>query len=288
MSQPLRRSWTDPELWAAAVPITLVQTALFLVPLLIAVVLSFQTTQFFQVVWSWDFQTWSDVFSRPHYWIVIVRTTAYAALTTLLCLLIAFPFAYALATRLRHIENHIKFLVIFAFLTDAVLKTYGWVLVLDTRGLINFTLERIGLDLEGMSILYTPAAIVLGMVYNLLPFMIFTVYLAVLGIDRALIDAAYDAGASKLRAFWEVTLPLCRPGIWAGCVLVFVLSLGVFLEPQILGGGMTTFSASLVRQTFETRVNWPLGAALTVAVVATAAFVVLLFTRLYGLRRGMG
>ena len=97
--------------------------------------------------------------------------------------------------------------------------------------------------------------------------------------------AAYDAGASKFRAFWEVTLPLCRPGIWAGSVLVFVLSLGVFLESKILGGGKSPMTAELIRHTFETRINWPSGAALTLVLMVVAVVVVLLFTRIYSLKR---
>ncbi len=133
--------------------------------------------------------------------------------------------------------------------------------------------------------LYTDWATLLGMVYNLLAFTIFTIYLSIENIDRSLILAAYDAGASRWRAFWEVTLPLCRPGIWTGAVLVFLLSVGVFLEPKVLGGGKSPMSAELIRQTFETRVNWPLGAALTIVLMAAAVFVILLFSRVYSLRR---
>ena len=97
--------------------------------------------------------------------------------------------------------------------------------------------------------------------------------------------AAYDAGASKWRAHWEVTLPLCKPGLWAGSVLIFLLGVGVFLEPKVLGGGKSPMSAELIRQTFETRVNWPLGAALTLVLMVVAIFVVLLFSRVAGMRK---
>jgi ABC-type spermidine/putrescine transport system permease subunit I len=273
------------EVLIAAAPIALVQTAFFLVPLCMTVVLSFQSSQYFVVVWSWDLSTWADVFSHWYYWSILLRTLAMAAATVALCLLIGFPVAYAMATRLGHLENHVKVLIIFAFLTDAVLKTYGWVIFLEGSGPLNYTLERLGLGPRPVDILYTPWAIVLGMVYNLLPFTIFTIYLSVFSLDRDLILAAYDAGASKVRAFWEITLPLCRPGIWAGSVLVFVLSLGEFLAPKVLGGGKSPMSAELIRQTFETRVNWPLGAALTIVLIAVGALAVLLFTQAYTLRR---
>jgi spermidine/putrescine transport system permease protein len=111
-------------------------------------------------------------------------------------------------------------------------------------------------------------------VYNHLPYTIFTIYLSMSRIDRDLMQAAYDAGASKIRTFFEVTLPLSLPGILAGGVLVFVLSLGVFLEPKVLGGGKAPMAAELIRQTFETRVNWPLGAALTLVLIVIGALTV--------------
>ena len=158
-------------------------------------------------------------------------------------------------------------------------------LFLDKKGAANYLLAHLGFPAETVAFLFTDWATLLGMVYNLLPFAIFTIYLSIDNIDRSLILAAYDAGASKFRAFWEVTLPLSRPGIWAGSVLIFLLGVGVFLEPKVLGGGKSPMSAELIRQTFETRVNWPLGAALTLVLMVVAIFVVLLFSRVAGMRR---
>jgi spermidine/putrescine transport system permease protein len=162
-------------------------------------------------------------------------------------------------------------------------------LFLDKKGAANYVLAGLGLPPETVAFLFTDWATLLGMVYNLLPFAIFTLYLSIDSIDRNLILAAYDAGASKWRAHWEVTLPLCKPGIWAGSVLIFLLGVGVFLEPKVLGGGTSPMSAELIRQTFETRVNWPLGAALTLVVMTVSVFVVLLFTRILNMKRaGVG
>ncbi len=119
------------------------------------------------------------------------------------------------------------------------------------------------------------------MVYTLIPFTIFTLFLAIDNIDRSLLDAARDAGASRLRAFWEVTLPLSRPGIWAGSVLVFLYGVGAFLEPKVLGGGKSPMASELIRQTFEVRINWPLGAALTITLMVICIICVLLFSKLY-------
>lgn len=287
MAAEIERSWRDPALLAKALPSVLLQTACFLAPLLMTFALTFQKTKNFQLSWTWNLDVWTDVFTKPHYWTILLHTLEMAATCVVLCVVLALPVAYALATRIKRFENHVKILITFAFLTDATLKTFGWVLFLDQKGAANYLLEQLGLPAGMVAILFTDWATMLGMVYGLLPFMIFTIYLSIDSIDRSLILAAYDAGAGKLRAFWEVTLPLCRPGIWAGVVLVFLLAVGVFLEPKVLGGGKSPMTAELIRQTFETRVNWPLGAALTFVLMIVAVFVILLFNRVYSLKRAM-
>jgi spermidine/putrescine transport system permease protein len=287
MATEVDRSWRDAALIGKALPSVLLQTSCFLAPLLMTFVLTFQKTKNFQLVWAWNLDVWTDIFTKPHYWTILIHTLVMATICVVLCVLLALPIAYALATRLKRFENHIKILITFAFLTDATLKTFGWVLFLDAHGAANYLLEQVGFPPGTIAILFTDWATMLGMVYNLLPFTIFTIYLSIDQIDRSLILAAYDAGAGKLRAFWEVTLPLCRPGIWAGVVLVFLLAVGVFLESKVLGGGKSPMSAELIRQTFETRVNWPLGAALTFVLMVVAVFLVLLFNRVYSLKRAM-
>jgi spermidine/putrescine transport system permease protein len=279
------RTWRQPELWGKALPSVALQSLFFLAPLIMTVLLTFQETRSFMLQWAWSLKVWTEIFSKPHYWTVLWHTLWMSALCVALCVAISLPVAYALATRLQALSGHVKVLITFAFLTDVTLKTFGWVLFLDQKGAANFLLEKIGFPPAMIGFLYTDWATLLGMVYNLLAFTIFTIYLSIENIDRSLILAAYDAGASKWRAFWEVTLPLCRPGIWTGAVLVFLLSVGVFLEPKVLGGGKSPMSAELIRQTFETRVNWPLGAALTIVLMVVAVFVILLFSRVYSLRR---
>ncbi len=273
-----RKSWSNPALLLATAPFLLVLVALFFVPLAMTIGLSFQSTQYYRVVWTWNLDTWRDVMSGLHYWRIMGRTIVMALLTTATCIGLGFPIAYAMLTRARAYDNQIKILIIFAFLTDAVLKSLGWVLFLDRSGGLNWLLSLAGFGPQSTNILFSPFATYLGMVYNLLPYTIFTIYISIDRMDRDLVLAAYDAGATKIRAFREVTLPLCRPGIYAGGILVFVLSLGVFLEPKVLGGGTSPMAAELIRQSFETRVNWPLGAALTLVVIVIAALSLGLFS----------
>lgn len=285
MEQYSLRTWRDKELLLKALPSVLLQTSCFVAPLLMTFILTFQRTRDFQLHWTWDLSTWTEIFSKPHYWTILGHTMVMTLACVAICMVLAFPIAYGLATRFKTLENEIKILITFAFITDATLKTFGWVLFLDKKGAANYLLSGLGFPPEAVSFLFTDWATLLGMVYNLLPFAIFTLYLSIDNIDRNLILAAYDAGASKWRAHWEVTLPLCKPGIWAGSVLIFLLGAGVFLEPKVLGGGTSPMSAELIRQTFETRVNWPLGAALTLVLMIASIFVVLLFTRMLNIKR---
>ena len=285
MDAEITRRWSEPELYVKALPSVILQTTCFLAPLAMTVVLTFQRTRDFQLRWTWDLATWTEIFSKWHYWSILGHTLVMAAACVALCIVLALPIAYGLATRFKAYENEIKTLITFAFITDATLKIFGWALFLDKNGGANYLLALMGFPPETVAFLFTDWATLLGMVYNLLPFAIFTIYLSIDSIDRSLILAAYDAGAGKFRAHWEVTLPLCKPGIYAGSVLIFLLGIGVFLEPKVLGGGKSPMSAELIRQTFETRVNWPLGAALTLVLMAVAVFIVLLFTRVIGIRR---
>ncbi|MBO3758422.1 ABC transporter permease [Ciceribacter sp. L1K22] len=266
-----QKSWKDPVLVAAVAPLAIVMLVFFLIPLLMTVVLTFQTTQYYRLVWTWDLKIWTEIFSKPHYWTIIGRTVVMAIICVALCLLIAFPAAYALATRLKTYNTQIQILIVFAFLTDAVLKTFGWILVLDRNGVANWMLAHVGFPPDALNLLFTPAGTMIGMVYNLVVYPMFTIYLSLVRIDRDLLLAAYDAGASRLRTFFEITLPLSRPGLYSGAVLVFVLSLGAFLEPRVLGGGTSPLASELIRQSFETRVNWPLGAALTIVLITVGA-----------------
>ncbi|MGC1506416.1 MAG: ABC transporter permease [Sulfitobacter sp.] len=268
-----------------AMPSVLLQSAFFVVPLCMTIALSFQETEYYQVQWVWTLETWSEVFTTGYFWSIIWNTILMAFACVFLCAVIGFPIAYALVTRFKKWQTTIKILLVFAFLTDAVLKTFGWVVFLDQTGPANFMLNFLGLPDLPDWVLYSKFSALLGMVYTLLPFSIFTIFLSVDMIDRNLLRAAYDCGAGKFRAFWEVTLPLCKNGLMAGALLVFVLSLGSFLEPKVLGGGKNPMAAELIRQTFETRINWPLGSALTIVVIAITVFTILLASRLLDIRQ---
>lgn len=246
------------------------QLAFYGVPIVLLLLLTFQASENFRVAWVWSLDTWIGVFSAPHIWLVLLRTLAMSALAVLCCFALAFPVAYVMVTRLSAYDAHIKLAILFAFLSDMVLKTYGWVLFLDQEGILNWILRTLAAVLADYDtgLVFTPAATLLGITANLMPFMIFTIYLSLRALDRDLLLAAYDSGASRLRAFRDITLPLCLPGVLAGGAFVFILSMGSLVEERVLGGGKSPMMGTLIRQTFETRVNWPLGATLTVVLFA--------------------
>lgn len=268
-------SWRDPALWITALPVLLVMGGVFLVPLGMTVALSFQTMASYRLVWTWDVGTWAAVLTQPHHMTILARTLGMALACTALCVGLGLVVAVALAGRASAWAGHVKVLIVFAFLADAVLKAHGWVLILDRAGLAHEIARLLGLGGLPGGLLYTPGATLLGMVHTLLPYTIFTIYLALVRIDRDLVRAARDAGASHARAFWAVTLPLARPGLIVGGALVFVLALGAFLEPKILGGGTAPMAAEAIRQSFETRVDWPTGAALTLLTLALGLLVLI-------------
>lgn len=246
------------------------QLAFYGVPIALLLLLTFRVSENFRVSWVWSLDTWITVFSAVHVWSALLRTLVMSVFAVVCCFALAFPVAYVMVTRLRAYDAHIKLAILFAFLSDMVLKTYGWVLFLDQEGILNWTLRALGVvpaDFD-TGLVFTSIATLLGIVANLLPFMIFTIYLSLSALDRDLRLAAYDSGASRLRAFRDITLPLCLPGVLAGDAFVFILSMGSLVEERVLGGGKSPMMGTLIRQTFETRVNWPLGAALTVVLFA--------------------
>ena len=195
METEIPRSWRDPELLIKALPSVLLQTTCFLAPLLMTFVLTFQRTKDFQLRWTWDLVTWADIFSKSYYWTILLHTLVMASVCVVICILLAFPIAYGLATRFKRFGSEIQILITFALITDATLKTFGWVLFLDKKGAANFILSYVGFPPEMVAFLFTDWATLLGMVYNLLAFAIFTIYLSINSIDRSLILAAQDAGA---------------------------------------------------------------------------------------------
>ena len=215
---------------------------------------------------------------EPIYLVILARSIGLAFVTTALCLLVAWPMAYWLALRVPdRWRSGLLVLVILPFWTSFLVRMYAWVFALRSEGLVNLFLGHFGVG--PLPLLYNDFAVLLGQVYGELPFMILPLYASLEKLDRSLLEAASDLGARPARALFRVTLPLSAPGIVAGCVLVFIPSLGAYLAPDLLGGARTVYIGNLIQSQFAVARDMPFGAALSFLLSLTVLVLLYLFRR---------
>jgi spermidine/putrescine transport system permease protein len=266
-----------------ALPPLVVMVVLFVVPLGIVAVYSFATRSRTgrTLLEGWNMRSYARLV-EPLVLEVVARSIGYAALTTLVCLLIGYPFAYWLATRRRSIRYALLVLVMLPFWSNFLVRTYAWRVILASEGPLATALQALGFG--EVRLLFTPFAVVLGLVYGFLPFMILPLYAAIERLDVRLVEAARDLGATGWEAFRYVTWPLSRPGVLAGSVLVFIPAVGAYVTPELLGGSRTTLLGTfIVRQFFSAR-DWPFGSALSMAILAIMLVATVLYFRSDGRR----
>jgi spermidine/putrescine transport system permease protein len=221
----------------------------------------------------------------PLYLRVLGRTLQYAAVTTLLCLLIGYPCAYAIA-RAGRFRRVLLFLFVLPFWTSFLVRTYALMFLIRDGGLVNDWLLALGVVSEPIEMLYSSFAVVLGLVHGFLPFMLLPIYASLEKLDRNLLEAASTLGARPFAQFFRVTLPLTLPGVAVGCALVFVPALGSFLTSDLLGGAKEVLVGNLVAAQFTTARNWPLGAAAAaLLVLPVVAFTLLRRDKIAGAAR---
>ena len=208
---------------------------------------------------------------------IAARSFGLALLTTVICLLVGYPFAYYLATRPLRLRGILLVLVMIPFWSNFLVRTYAWRVLLGSDGPFVALLSAIGLPEPRL--LFTPFAIVLGLVYGFLPFMILPLYASIERLDFSLVEAARDLYASGWEAFRRVTWPLSRPGVIAGSILVFIPSFGAYVTPEILGGSRTTMLGSYVVRQFLSARDWPFGSALSVAILSVMLVATLVYFR---------
>lgn len=245
---------------------------LFFVPLLIVFAYSLLTRgPYGGVMQPWTAQSYGRAFD-PLYLEILWRSVWIAFLATLLCLLLAFPLALYIARSAQH-KTLLLNLVMLPFWTSFLIRTYAWMFLLRDTGLINSVLEAAHLIREPLPLLFNTGAVILGLLYGYLPFMVLPLYATLEKVDPALLDAAADLGASPWTALWQVIVPLTKPGIIAGCLLVFIPCLGAYLTPDLMGGGKTVMVGNLVQNQFTTARDWPFGAALSLLLMGLVVLV---------------
>jgi putrescine transport system permease protein len=208
------------------------------------------------------------------------RSLFYAALATVLCLLVGYPIAFAIARAPRAWRNPLLFFVILPFWTSLLIRVYAWIAILQPTGLLNRALGAIGLIDTPLVLIYNDFSVLLGLVYAYLPFMILPLYGSLSQLDESLVEAAADLGARPARAFFDVVLPLSLPGIAAGALLVFIPAIGEFVIPDLLGGPGTLMVGKVLWQEFFDNVDWPAASAIAMALVAILTVPLLIAQRL--------
>lgn len=204
----------------------------------------------------------------PLYLQVLWNSLYLAAATTLWCLLLGYPFAYLLTRCPRRWRPLLLLLVIIPFWTSSLVRTYAMMIILGVNGVLNQALSALGLIGQPLELLYTETAVLIGLVYALLPFMVLPLYTALEKLDPRLLEAARDLGAGKARLFVHIIIPLTLPGIIAGSTLVFLPALGLFFIPDILGGAKHLLVGNLIQDQFLAARDWPLGSAASVLLTA--------------------
>jgi spermidine/putrescine transport system permease protein len=208
------------------------------------------------------------------------NTLTLAPLGTLLCLLMAYPLAYFLAVKAgRRFKPFLLTLVIVPFWTSFLIRTYAWIFILGGRGIPRL-LEMIGI--EDQRLIYTPTAVLIGIVYGYLPLMVFPIYVSLEKLDKSLLESSSDLGANPIKTFFQVTLPLSMPGLVTGSLLVFILLMGEYLIPALLGGGKVFFVGNALVDLFLQSRNWPFGSAVAIALVGIMLAAIALYLTLVG------
>ncbi|RDI45203.1 spermidine/putrescine ABC transporter permease PotB [Aquicella lusitana] len=200
-----------------------------------------------------------------------------AGFSTLLCLVIGYPFAYIIARLQGPWKNFLLLLVIIPFWTSSLIRSYALIAIIKAKGILNSLLILLGIIDHPLSILFTNSAVIIGLVYNLLPFMILPIMTNVERLDNRLVDAARDLGANHFTTFRRVIIPLTMPGIIAGCILVFLPAMTIFYIPDILGGAKSILLGNLIQNQFLIAENWPLGSAVSAVLTIVLATLILIY-----------
>ena len=229
-------------------------------------------------------QNYAALVQRPVFLRVLWNTLQISLSVTVLALLIGYPVAYTMATAGARLRRALTFVVLVPFWTSILVRSFAWIVLLQRRGLVNQVLMVLGLTSQPLPLVYNRTGVLIGMVQILLPFMIFPLYSVMSRIDPSLAPAAGTLGAPPVRSFLRVTLPLTLPGVMAGSMLVFVVSLGYYITPALLGGLGDTMIAQMIEAQIADFGNWGLASALAVALLAITASLLLTLQRAYSLR----
>lgn len=264
---------------------SLVYLIIFMIlPMVLVIILSFLTRgPYGDVVFRVNLENYIRLID-PLYLRILGYSLSTAALTTIFTILIGYPLAYYIARVPARQRSILLFLILVPFWTNFIIRIYAWIMILRTEGFLNSFLINIGIIQVPLNILYTPTAVLIGMVYEFLPFMVLPLYTSLEKVEISQLEAAADLGARPWRAFLRVTLPLSVPGMIAGSILVFIPAMGMFVVPDLMGGAKTILIGNMIRNQFLVSRDWPFGAAASMLLL----ILTLAFTLVYTRRAGFG
>ena len=277
--------------WLLSLPALVLLAVAAVGPLLIVAIYSFLTPGTHgNVVWDFSTEGWSqilwskDIFTDSYVWAdahltILWRSIKLSLMTTIITFLVGFPTAWFIATRPPKARALWLFLITIPFWTNILIRTYAINEMIRQEGLINVVLLKIGIISEPLQIIYTDVAIFIGMTYVYLPLMVLPLFAAIDRFDMRMLEAGYDLYASRWQILRRIILPIVKPGIIAGSILVFVPSLGAYVTPRILGGGKQMMIGNLIDMQFGQGKNWPLGAALSLTLLVIVTIALLYYVK---------
>ena len=263
-------------------PIIVYAFILVLLPILYVFFLSFCQNDFYGgIIYHFTLSNYISIFDIT-YLKILFKSSIIGLITTFICILISYPFALILRERSENVRNLMTKLVMIPFLTNSLIRTYGWITLLRKNGVINSGLLGIGIIDKPLNLMYNNLGIIVGMSYTLLPFMILPVCSAVFKIDQSLIEAARDLGANPIKVFKHIIVPQTISGVFNGSLMVFIPAIGYFFISDILGGGKVMIIGNLIKNQFLTARNWPFGSAISIFLIVVTLLLVKVYQKLGG------
>ena len=253
----------------------------------IGIISFFKSDSYGGMINTFTLQNYIELFDAV-YLKIFLQSALVAVATTIICILISYPFVLAVTHKSKRIQQILMTLVMVPFLTNSLIRMYGWIVLLRKSGVINQLLTGMNIIEEPLSLMYNSFGIIVGMIYTLLPFMILPLYSSVSTIDKSLLEASSDLGASKWSRFKNIILPQSIPGLFNGALMVFTPALGYFFIVDILGGGKMMILGNLIKNQFLTARNWPFGAAISIFLIVITYLLISIYRKLGGKMDDLG
>jgi len=269
-------------------PVTIYAFILILLPLVYIFFLSFcKSDSYGGIIYQFTLNNYINIFDIT-YMKILFKSSLIALLTTIICILIAYPFALILREKSERTKNLVTKLVMVPFLTNSLIRTYGWIVLLRKNGVINNTLTSLNIIDTPLNLMYNNIGIIIGMVYTLLPFMILPVCSSVFKLDNNLIEAGRDLGAKPWQIFKNIIVPQTISGVLSGALMVFIPAIGYFFIADILGGGKVMIIGNLIKNQFLTARNWPFGSAISIFLIVVTFLLVWIYKKVGGKMDDLG